>query len=387
MKLKLLSIYSIISLLYGENLFAIAGNKERGERLTELEEQTKDVDVKSRREMWENRIKESQSLTADTEKSFRNTRKKAEIESQNESEINTEDENTTDSRENTPRENSPAGSQIVQLSEEINAGQSVSSDFEKFAENFESKFSESKKVLDELEQKVEDFSGELKDTESSVEQQQKAESLKKDMVDWNNKIIEQIDEFKKIQKDFEGLEIDKKIKQLNDYRVRIGNMSMNMTRKISQIHTNRRKEEKAQKKEQKRLAEQMIKSIDWQAIRKYNEESLSAFVKAVQNYKLRFSVVQKYGKKCFDDQDGSALFDPNLKMDSSLKGLCKQISQVRFPEAIKVWSEIKVMKEDDPNYAATLDQLREKIRALGKNVSSLIKQGGKAADGSKNSQN
>lgn len=388
MKLKLLSVYSIISLLYGEDLFAIAGNEERVERLAELEKQTKDVDVKSRRAAWEKRIEESQPTMTNTRRSFqKGQEEKVEVDPQDESENKSEDENTENLKENTLRKNSLTDSQITLVSEEINAGQSVGPDFEKFAENLESEFSKSKKVSDELEQRVEDFSGELKDTESSVEQQQKAESLKKEMVDWNNKIIEQIDELKKIQKDFEGLEIEKKIKQLNDYRVKIGNMSMNMTRKISQIQTNRRKEEKAQKKEQKRLAEQMIKPIDWQAIKKYNEEDLSAFVKAVQNYKLRFNVVQKYGKKCFEDQDAKVLFDPNLKMDPSLKRLCKQIYEVRFPEAIEVWKKLKEMKEKDSNYLETLDNFREKIRALGKNVSSLIKQGDKIADGPKNQQN
>ncbi len=442
MKLKFLGIYSAISLLFAGDIFAATENSERNRRLAELKRQTKNVNVSSRRDMWENRIKKPQSPSADQTENREKTRRLAELkrqtkevdlksrreiwenrikDAQNEprnrivkkEKIETEsydDSKNEENEENVLRKDSLTDSQTTLVSEDVDAEQWggsdlyktdsqttlvsedvdteqwVGSDFNKFAENLKSKFSESKRTQNELEQKVEDFSDNLKDSEISLEQQQKAESLKKDILDWNNRIIEQIMNFKMIQKDFDGLEMDKKIKQLNDYHVKLRNMSTNMTRKISQIQTNRRKEEKLQKKEKKRQVEQAVGSIDWPAIKKYNEEDLSKFVQAIQNYKLRFSVVQKYGKKCFDDQDASALFDPNLKMDPSLRGLCKQISQVRFPEAIEVWSKIKEMKENDPDYAATLDKLRGKIRALGKNVSSLIKQGYKESDSSPNTQ-
>lgn len=369
MKFKFLGIYSIISLMFAGDIFAVAESSERDRRMAELGKQTENVNVKNLRDMWEKRSKEAHNDSLNIKY------KKGKY-----------SENKAD-RETVSEEGSLTDSQTTLVAEEIDTKPSVSSDFNKFAENLESKFFELKKILNGLEQKVEDFSGDLEDSESSVERQQKAESLKRDLSDWGNKIVDQIADFEKVQKDFESLEIDKKIKQLSDYRAKIENMSANVSRKISQIQTNRRKEEKAQKKEKKRLTEQAPRPIDWQAIKKYNEEDLSKFVQAIQNYKLRSSVIERYGKKCFDDQDARALFDPNLKMNPSLKGLCKQIYEDRFPEAIKVWSEIKEMKKDDPNYAATVNNLRQKIKALGKNVSSLIKQGSKEPDSSPNHQN
>lgn len=408
MNLKILSICSVISLLYGENLFASVKdmvrqyetnlekrqedtsykyNKDR--KMAEIKKQTSDVSVKDLAEKFGGQVQRT------------NSSRVQDLKQSEKDEHPVSDSRAASAEQFANGENSASNSQEALMTDEFYSVDgdsdktgseeslsekygSSSADFKKFAENLEAEVSASKQMMDKFDQQLNDFSDSLSDSESTIEQQEKAESLKKAMVDWNNKLVDQIDELEQIMKDFENLEMEKKIKQLNEYRVKLGNMSMNMTRKISQIQINRRKAEKAQKKEQKQQAERMMKSIDWQAIKKYNDEDLSAFVQAVRNYKLRLSVVQRYGKKCFEDQDGSALFDPGQKMEPSLKGLCKQINQVRFPEAIKVWSEIKEMQEKDPNYAAKLDELRAKIIALGKNVSSLIKQGYKEPAESQN---
>jgi len=144
-------------------------------------------------------------------------------------------------------------------------------------------------------------------------------------------------------------------------------------RKAEQAKKKQEAAQKRQEKEQNKRASVKTGPIDWDAINKYYDEDLSKFAAAAKLHNFRHNVVIKYGKKCLEDQDGS-LFDPGQKVEPSLKGLCAQIYEVRFPEAIAVWSEIRNMDSKDPNYQVKLEELRSKIGMLDKNVASLIKQ-------------
>lgn len=282
-----------------------------------------------------------------------------------------------------------------------------SRDFKKFVESEKNKSSELLRTMDEFEQKITELQqtidGKLEGTSkrkksdsnskvSIASQLKDAESLKEEIADVREKeISDQIEALNQIQQTFEDLNINKKINQLKNNGAKIDEMIEKIDNILIDIETKQKEiKQKRTERKQKRLDDQDRRkqrrqekeelnyqdeghSINWEAIEKYNE-TLSLFSKAVKNHKLRFTTVQKYGKQCFDDQDGRALFDPSQKMDLRLKRLCKQIYDVRFSEAAKIWSEIKEMSEKDSNYATTLEQLRSKVTALSKNITSLITQ-------------
>jgi len=249
-----------------------------------------------------------------------------------------------------------------------------------------------------LEKNIEEF----KEGVSSYEKENQKLSLKdridkaEDLSKRKEKLISTLDKnianFEHLQEILKDLKIDEKVEKLKDHHEKIKSLLKNiditiddMKRQMSinQEERRQRKAEQAKKKQeaaQKRLEKEQNKRasvktgpVNWIAINDYYYDNLSKFAAAAKLHNFRHSVMMKYGKTCLEDQDGS-LFDPGQKVDPRVKGLFAQIYEVRFPEAIAVWSEIKNMDSKDPNYQAKLEELRSKIGMLDKNVASLVKQ-------------
>ncbi len=198
-------------------------------------------------------------------------------------------------------------------------------------------------------------------------------------VDHLNLILNQVHEILENVKVLENLKIDEKIQAVKTYEEEIEKLLYDINENMKSQRKQRKQQrqeavaQKRQKVEQNKRVSVKTGPIDWDAINEYYDKHLSKFASAAKFHKFRRQVVMKYGKECLEDQDGS-LFDPGQRMEPSLKGLCTQIYEVRFPEAIKVWSEIKQMNDKDPNYKDKLEELRTKIELLDRNVNSLIRQ-------------
>ena len=221
------------------------------------------------------------------------------------------------------------------------------------------------------------LSGEQQKNAASFFNDAKISIIKK--VDHLNLILNQVSEILENVKVLENLEIDKKIQEVKTYEAEIEKLLSDIQEKRKSQRKQRKQQrqeavaQKRQKVEQNKRVSVKTGPIDWDAINEYYDNHLSKFASAAKFHKFRRPVVMKYGKECLEDQDGS-LFDPGQRMEPSLKGLCTQIYEVRFPEAIKVWSEIKQMNDKDPNYKDKLEELRTKIELLDRNVNSLIRQ-------------
>ncbi len=255
--------------------------------------------------------------------------------------------------------------------------------FKKFVENLNDEFSELQTEVSDFEKKAESYSSKISDPNVSKEDRKTVSiNFNKTKDDLVQRLTDFIAYLKQLRQDGRDLNMGEKIEQLEGYQTKVNELikdakagvkAQRFQRKQDQAQQKQEKINERLKKDKEKRASVKTGPVDWNAIQTYNDD-LSDFVKAVRNHKLRFNVVKKYGEKCFDNQDGS-LFDPGQEMDPSLKGLSAQIYEVRFPEVLKVWSDIKAMKDEKASgYKDKLEELRLKVEALGKNISSLIRQ-------------
>ena len=372
MKLKILSLCSIASLLCGESVFAEAGSLVDKYQVGEYNKLKRSESTPNLRKNLEH--KDADVASDVSGRSSRKMRRSESTPNLRKFEGSEEEEAINfDPASRVPTDVSAADKTSAEPSHSFAL-------FERFNKEFEEGFSKLESKITQFKQDASIYSEKMSDPKVSVDERKNiSKSFNESRKNLISKLDKHIANLKQLQNVFANLRIDEKIKQVEDYQAEISELLDKMKdqrkseRRDRKDRQRQEASEKRQAKDKNKRASYKTGPIDWDSIKKYNED-LSNFVKAVQNHKLRFNVVLKYGDKCLNSESES-LFDTGQEIDPNLKGLCAQIYEVRFPEAIKVWSDIKKMNDEkDPNYKAALEELRSKVLALGKNVSNLVKQ-------------
>lgn len=184
------------------------------------------------------------------------------------------------------------------------------------------------------------------------------------------KFSENFAEFKKIKLNLNNTNFQQKINELEKCLNRIDDILSDIIRRqgqnrvYSRINETKISDGKQADKNQKSYYEN-------QAFVETFEKDLRGFNSALQSRQTRFNTILNKGHKIFDNEKNAQLFNPNKKISSDLKELFKKIHDTRYPEALSAWSEIKYMPITDEKFDKKLNNFKEKVGLLYRDVQKI----------------
>ena len=182
------------------------------------------------------------------------------------------------------------------------------------------------------------------------------------------KFSENFAEFKKIKADLDNMKFSQKINELEKCLAKIENILSDLIRRHNRVQhqteANKISDEQNPNKIQKSHYENQ-ESVE------IFEKNLRGFNSALQNPKTRFNTILNKGNKIFDNEENSQLFSLNSKISPDLKELFEQIRDTRYPEALSAWLEIKYMPSTDEKLDEKLNNFKEKVGLLYKDVQKI----------------